>query len=140
MKTMKQKIAFISLVVFCASAVWVEYKLVLQFGILFSLFASTSVSVGLFLALRAKRARLTESQRRRFPRKFVDDNKLKELVRLFWQFRLSRKQSPGTPRTDKLSRARHARLSQLTRALKMDMARLFSNPCASGSHNRRHEN
>jgi len=128
MKTMKQKIAFISLVVFCASAVWVEYKLVLQFGILFSLFASTSVSVGLFLALRAKRARLTESQRRRFPRKFVDDNKLKELVRLFWQFRLSRKQSPGTPRTDKLSRARHARLSQLTRALKMDMARLFSNP------------
>ena len=121
-------IAFISLVVFCASAVWVEYKLVLQFGILFSLFASTSVSVGLFLALRAKRARLTESQRRRFPRKFVDDNKLKELVRLFWQFRLSRKQSPGTPRTDKLSRARHARLSQLTRALKMDMARLFSNP------------
>ncbi len=125
---MKQKIAFISLVVFCASAVWVEYKLVLQFGILFSLFASTSVSVGLFLALRAKRARLTESQRRRFPRKFVDDNKLKELVRLFWQFRLSRKQSPGTPRTDKLSRARHARLSQLTRALKMDMARLFSNP------------
>jgi len=128
MKTIKQMIAFISLVVFCASAVWVEYKLVLQFGILFSLFASTSVSVGLFLALRAKRARLTESQRRRFPRKFVDDNKLKELVRLFWQFRLSRKQSPGTPRTDKLSRARHARLSQLTRALKMDMARLFSNP------------
>ncbi len=125
---MKQKIAFISLVVFCASAVWVEYKLVLQFGILFSLFASTSVSVGLFLALRAKRARLTESQRRRFPRKFVDDNKLKELVRLFWQFRLSRKQSPGTPRTDKLSRARHARLSQLRRAMKMDMARLFSNP------------
>ncbi|PYK39730.1 MAG: hypothetical protein DME49_03050 [Verrucomicrobia bacterium] len=125
MKTIKQMIAFISLVVFCASAVWVEYKLVLQFGILFSLFASTSVSVGLFLALRAKRARLTESQRRRFPRKFVDDNKLKELVRLFWQVRLS---SPGTPRTDELSHARHARLSQLTRAMKMDMARLFSNP------------
>ncbi|PYL56560.1 MAG: hypothetical protein DMF30_09475 [Verrucomicrobia bacterium] len=128
MKTIKQMIAFISLVVFCASAVWVEYKLVLQFGILFSLFASTSVSVGLFLALRAKRARLTESQRRRFPRKFVDDNKLKELVRLFWQFRLSRKYSPGTPRADEPSRARHARLPQLTRAMKMDMARLFSNP------------
>ncbi len=128
MKTIKQMVAFISLVVFCASAVWVEYKLVLQFGILFSFFASTSVSVGLFLALRAKRARLTESQRRGFPRKFVDDNKLKELVRLFWQFRLSRKYSPGTPRTDGLSRARHARLSQLRRAMKMDMARLFSNP------------
>jgi len=128
MKTIKQMTAFISLVVFCASAVWVEYKLVLQFGILLSLFASTSVSVGLFLALRAKRARLAESQRRRFPRKFVDDNKLKELVRLFWQVRLSRKHSPGTPRTDEPSRARHARLPQLTRAMKMDMARLFSNP------------
>ncbi len=127
MKTIKQMVAFISLVVFCASAVWVEYKLVLQFGILFSFFASTSVSVGLFLALRAKRARLTESQRRRFPRKFVDDNRLKELVRLFWQFRLSRKYSPATPRTDELSRARHAQLSHLTRAMKMDMARLFSN-------------
>jgi len=128
MKTIKQMVAFISLVVFCASAVCVEYELVLQFGILFSFFASTSVSVGLFLAVRAKRARLTESQRSGLSRKFVDDNKLKELVRLFWQVRLSRKYSPGTPRTDELGRARHARLPQLTRAMKMDMARLFSNP------------
>jgi hypothetical protein len=96
---MKLIIAFISLIVFCASAVWVEYKLILYFGILFSLFASMSVSVGLLGALL------------RVPEGYEDAHGFHVRVR-----------------RGKMNRPSHARLAQLTRALKMDMARLFSNP------------
>ena len=97
---MKLMIAFISLVVFCASAVWVEYKLVLHFGILFSLFASMSVSVGLLGALL------------RAPEGYEDAHGFHVRAR----------------RRRQMSRARHARLLHLTRAMKMDMARLLSSP------------
>ena len=96
---MKLIIAFISLIVFCASAVWVEYKLVLYFGILFTLFASTSVSIGLFGGLL------------RAPEAYEDAHGFHVRAR-----------------RGKMNRPRHARLAQLTRALKMDLARLFSNP------------
>jgi len=54
MKITKLMIALICLVVFCVSAAWAEYKLLLYFGIVFSLFANTSVSVALLgVLLRA---------------------------------------------------------------------------------------
>ena len=99
MKTTKLIIAFLALVVFCASAVWVEYKLVLQLGILFSLFASMSASIGLFAAML------------RAPEGYEAADG--------FHVRAGRGQ---------MSRARRARLSHLARALKIDMARLFSNP------------
>ena len=95
---MKRIIAFTSLVVFCASAVWVEYKLVLYFGILCSLFATLSVAAGLLGGL----LRAPEGD------EGADGFKVRA--------------HRGEP-----SRARDARLSQLTRALKMDIARLFNN-------------
>jgi hypothetical protein len=95
---MKRIIALTSLVVFCASAVWVEYKLVLYFGILCSLFATLSVAVGLLGGLL------------RAPEGYEGAAGFKVRVRR------------GEP-----SLARDARLSQLTRALKMDIARLFNN-------------
>jgi hypothetical protein len=99
MKTTKLIIAFLFLLVFCASAVWVEYELVLQFGILFSILASMSASFGLFAALL------------RAPEGYESADG--------FHVRAGRGQ---------MSRTRRARLSYLTRALKIDMARLFSKP------------
>ena len=50
MKKAKLVIAVIFLIVLCASAAWAEYKLVMRFGIVFSVFASVS---GLFVVLGA---------------------------------------------------------------------------------------
>ena len=50
MKKAKLVIAVIFLAVLCASAAWAEYKLVMRFGIVFSVFASVS---GLFVVLGA---------------------------------------------------------------------------------------
>jgi hypothetical protein len=50
MKKAKRVIAVIFLIVLCASAAWAEYKLVMRFGIVFSVFASVS---GLFVVLGA---------------------------------------------------------------------------------------
>ena len=97
MKTTKLMIVLISSVVFAASAAWTEYKLVLHCGIAFSLFAGVAVLVALRSALR------------RAPEGYEDDD----------GFHVS----AGREQTE---RARAARLSQLTRASKMDMARLFS--------------
>ena len=95
---MKRIIALISLVVLCASAVWVEYKLVLYFGILCSLFATLSVAIGLLGGLL------------RAPEGYEGAHGFNVRVR-----------------RGEASRARDARLSQLARALKMDIARLFNN-------------
>ena len=89
-------IVLISSVVFAASAAWTEYKLVLHCGA-FSLFAGVAVLVALRGALR------------RAPEGYEDDD----------GFHVS-------GRREQTERARDARLSQPTRALKMDMARLFS--------------
>jgi hypothetical protein len=97
MKTTKLLIVLISSVVFAASAAWTEYKLVLHSGIAFSLFAGVAVLVALRGALR------------RAPEGYEDDD----------GFHVS-------ARREQTERARDARLSQPTRALKMDMARLFS--------------
>ena len=97
MKTTKLLIVLISSVVFAASAAWTEYRLVLHFGIAFSLFAGVAVLVALRGALR------------RAPEGYEDDDGFHVSAR--------RKQT---------ERARDARLSQLTHASKMDMARLFS--------------
>jgi hypothetical protein len=99
MKTTKLMIALISLVVFGASAAWTEYKLVVHSGIASSLFASVAVLV----ALRGAMLRAPEGY---------------EDARGFHV----------RARGSQTERARYARLSQLTRALKMDMARLFSSP------------
>jgi hypothetical protein len=97
MKTTKLMIVLISSVVFAASAAWTEYKLVVHSGIAFSLFAGVAVLVALRGALR------------RAPEGYEDDDGFHVSAR--------RKQT---------ERARDARLSQLTRALKVDMVRLFS--------------
>jgi hypothetical protein len=98
MKTTKLLIVLIFSVVFAASAAWTEYKLVVHSGIAFSLFAGVAVLVALRGALR------------RAPDGYEDDD----------GFHVS----AGREQTE---RARDARLSQLTRALKTDMARLFTN-------------
>lgn len=90
-------IALISSVVFAAGAAWTEYKLVLHSGIAFSLFAGVAVLVALRGALR------------RAPEGYEDDA----------GFHVS-------ARREQTERARDARLSRLTRALKVDMARLFT--------------
>ncbi len=95
---MKRIIALTSLVVFCASAVWVEYKLVLYFGILCSLFATLSIAVGLLGGLL------------RAPEAYEGAHGFKVRVR-----------------RGEASRACDGWLSQLTRTLKMDIARLFNN-------------
>ena|ERR1700730_11608628 len=97
MKTTKLMIALISSAVFAASAAWTEYKLVRHSGIASSLFAGLAILVALRGALR------------RAPEGYEDDD----------GFHVS-------ARREQTERARDARLSQLTRAPKMDMARLFS--------------
>jgi hypothetical protein len=99
MKTTKLMIALISLVVFGASAAWTEYKLVMHSGIAFSLFASVAVLVALLGTLL------------RAPEGYEDAHG--------FHVRARGRQT---------ERARHAQLVQLTRALKIDIARLFSNP------------
>jgi hypothetical protein len=49
MKKVKPVIAFVWLVVLCGSAVWVEYNLVVRFGIMLSVFAGVC---GLFCLVR----------------------------------------------------------------------------------------
>jgi hypothetical protein len=98
MKTTKLMIALISLGVSGASAAWVEYKLVAHFGIAFSLFASVAVLVPLLGAML------------RAPEGYEDAHGFHVRAR-----------------GSHTKRARSARLWQLTRALKMDMARLFTN-------------
>ena len=51
MKIMRTIIALISLTGFCLGAVWAEYRLVLHFGILFSVATSALVVVWLLCAL-----------------------------------------------------------------------------------------
>jgi hypothetical protein len=51
MKTMKLIIGSMCLAVFCTSAAWVEYKIVLSLGSGLSLFALTSVSAAILVAL-----------------------------------------------------------------------------------------
>jgi len=98
MKTMKLMFALTSLVVFGASAAWTEYKLVAHAGIAFSLFASVAVLVLLLGAmLRAP-----------------------EGYEAAHGFHVK-------ARGSQTERALYARLSQLTRALKTDMARLLTN-------------
>ncbi len=98
MKTTKLMIALISLVVFGASAAWTEYKLVVHSGIAFTLVASVTVLVPLLGAML------------RAPEGYEDAHGFHVRAR-----------------GSQTERARYARLSQLTRALKMDMARLFTN-------------
>src|SRR4029077_921262 len=97
MKTTKLMTALISSVVFAASAAWTEYKLV-HCGIAFSLFAGVAVLVALRGALL------------RAPEGYEDDD----------GFHVS-------ARREQTERARDARLSRLTRVLKMDVAQLFTN-------------
>jgi len=98
MKTTKLMIALISLVVFGASAAWAEYKLVVHFGIAFTLFASVAVLVPLLGAML------------RAPEGYKDAH----------GFHVRARGSQTEP-------ARYDRLSRLTLALRMDMARLFTN-------------
>jgi hypothetical protein len=100
MKTTKLMIVLICLVVSCVSVAWAEYKLLLYSGVVFGLFANTSVSVALLGALL------------RAPEGYEDTDGFHVRAR---------------PRR-RVNRARHAQLVQLTRALKIDIARLFSNP------------
>jgi hypothetical protein len=51
MKTMKLIIGSICLAVFCTSTAWVEYKIVLSLGSGLSLFALTSMSAAILVAL-----------------------------------------------------------------------------------------
>jgi hypothetical protein len=51
MKTMKLIMGSMCLAVFCASAAWVEYKIVLSLGSGLSLFALTSMSAAILVAL-----------------------------------------------------------------------------------------
>jgi hypothetical protein len=51
MKTMKLIIGSMCLAVFCASAAWVEYKIVSRVGSGLSLFALTSMSAAILVAL-----------------------------------------------------------------------------------------
>ena len=51
MKTMKLIIGSMCLAVFCASAAWVEYKIVSSVGSGLSLFALTSMSAAILVAL-----------------------------------------------------------------------------------------
>lgn len=51
MKTMKLMMGSICLAVFCASAAWVEFKIVLSLGSVLSLFALTSMSAAMLVAL-----------------------------------------------------------------------------------------
>jgi hypothetical protein len=97
MKTTKLMIALISLFVFGASAAWTEYKLVMHSGIDFSLFASVAVLVALLGTLL------------RAPEGYEDAHG--------FHVRARGRQT---------ERARYARLSQLARALQMDIARLFA--------------
>ena len=100
MKITKLMIALICLLVFCVSVAWAEYKLLLYSGVVFGLFANTSVLVALLGALL------------RAPEGYEDTDGFHIRAR---------------PR-GRVSRARHAQLVQLTRALKIDIARVFSNP------------
>jgi hypothetical protein len=52
MKTMKLIMGSMCLAVFCASAAWVEYKIVSSLGSGLSLFALTSMSAAILVALR----------------------------------------------------------------------------------------
>jgi len=99
MKITKLMIALICLVVFCVSVAWAEYKLLLYSGVVFGLFANTSVSVALLGTLLSS------------PEGYEDAHG--------FHVRARGRQT---------ERARYARLSQLTRALQMDIARVFSNP------------
>jgi hypothetical protein len=51
MKIMKLIVGSMCLVSFCTSAAWVEYKIVLSLGSVLSLFALTSVSAAMLVAL-----------------------------------------------------------------------------------------
>jgi hypothetical protein len=51
MKTMKLIMGSMCLAVFCTSAAWVEYKIVLSLGSWLSLFALTSMSAAVLVAL-----------------------------------------------------------------------------------------
>jgi hypothetical protein len=51
MKIMKLIMGSMCLALFCASAAWVEYKIVLSFGSALSLFALTSMSAAMLVAL-----------------------------------------------------------------------------------------
>jgi hypothetical protein len=52
MKTMKLIMGSMCLALFCASAAWVEYKIVLSLGSGLGLFALTSMSAAILVALR----------------------------------------------------------------------------------------
>jgi hypothetical protein len=52
MKIMKLIMGSICLALFCGSAAWVEYKVVLTLGSVLSLFALTSMSAAMLVALR----------------------------------------------------------------------------------------
>jgi hypothetical protein len=90
--------ALSSLVVSGASAAWTEYKLVVHSGIAFSLFAGVAVLVPLLGAML------------RAPEGYEDAHG--------FHVRARRSQT---------ERARYGRLSQLTRTLKTDIARLLPN-------------
>lgn len=98
MKTTKLTIALIPLVVSGAGAAFTEYKLVVHSGIAFSLFASLAVLVPLLGAML------------RAPEGYEDARGFHVRAR-----------------GSQTERACYGRLSQLTRALKLDMARLFTN-------------
>ena len=51
MKTMKLIIGSMCLALFCTSAAWVEYKIVLSLGSVLSLFVLTSMSAAILVAL-----------------------------------------------------------------------------------------
>jgi hypothetical protein len=98
METTKLMIALTSLVVFGASAAWTDYKLVAHAGIAFSLFASVAVLGSLLGAML------------RAPEGYEDAHGFHVRAR-----------------GSQTERARYARLLQLTRALKTDMAQLLTN-------------
>jgi len=96
---MKAIIALISLKVFCLAAVWTEYRLVLHFGIVFSIATSAPIVVWLLCVILSA------------PEGSEDADGFHVPVR-----------------GKQMRRARHARPSHLTRVLKVDAARLLSSP------------
>jgi hypothetical protein len=99
MKIMRTILALISLTGFCLGAVWAEYRLVLHFGIVFSVATSASVLVWLLCSLLAAPEGCEEAD----------------------GFHVQ-------VRSKQMRHARHARPWQLTRVLKMDAARFLSSP------------